>query len=85
MVINVSHRPMNILIQWRHIPSLKESKAKMFQFKDVTVGSGGWEGYSSVGIGVSDVKPHGSFVLIVGEKMDSEGLGEDTVMYEYGS
>ena len=82
MVINLSHRPMNILIQWRHVPALKRSKAKWFQFRDVTVGKG-WEGFSSVGIGVSDVKPHGSFVLIVGENADGEGMGEDMLMYEY--
>jgi hypothetical protein len=61
---------------------LENSKARLFQFRDVTVGKG-WEGYSSVGIGVSDVKPHASFVLIVGEKVDGERTAEDTVMYEY--
>jgi hypothetical protein len=76
---------MNILLQWRHIPCFKGSKAKRFKFRDVTMGGKGWGGYSSIGIGVSDVEGHGSFVLVVGEKIEGEGEGEETVLYEYGT
>lgn len=70
MVINLSNSPINLLLQWRHIPSLRNSPTKYFRFREVTQGDG-WEGYSSIGIGISDVAPHGSFVVIV-----SEGLEE---------
>ena len=49
------------------------------------MGSKGWEGYSSIGIGVSDVKGHGSFVLVVGEKEDLVIEGVEMGMYEYGT
>jgi alpha-galactosidase len=79
MVINMSDKPSNILLQWRHIPSLRHSTAKMFRFRDVTSGKG-WEGYSSVGIGVSDIPAHGNFVLIVSEEMgNGKGVGGDYV------
>jgi hypothetical protein len=66
MVINVAHKPINILLQWRHIPSLRNSSATSFRFRDVTMG-GGLEGYSSIGVGVSNLAAHGSFVLTVSE------------------
>lgn len=72
----MSHKPTNILLQWRHIPSLRHSTAKRFYFRDVTDGNG-WQGYSSVGIGISDVPAHGSFVLIVSDKGKDDGLGGD--------
>ena len=67
MVINTSNRPTNILLQWRRVPSFHRSEAPYFKFRDVTRGSGGWKGWSSIGIGVSGVPPHGCFVLIVSE------------------
>ena len=76
MVINLSDRPINILLRWRHIPSLRNSPARFFRFRDVTKGVG-WEGCSSIGVGVSDLAVHGNFVLIV-----SEGKKLDCVMNE---
>ena len=66
MVINRSYQPINIRLQWRDIPSLRNSSARSFHFRDVTMGSG-LEGYSSIGVGVSDLAVHGSFVLTVSE------------------
>jgi hypothetical protein len=85
MAINLSNRPVDILLQWRHIPSFRKSGAKWFAFRDVSDGKG-WEGYSSVGIGVRDIQAHGSFVLIVKEKKDYDGErnGKETLVFEYG-
>lgn len=80
----MSSRPINVLLQWRHIPSFRKSEAKWFTFRDITEGKG-WEGYSSIGIGISDVQAHGSFVLIVGEKKDfeREETGSEHLNFEY--
>jgi len=84
MVINLSDKPINILLQWRHIPSLRNSSARVFRFRDVTEGSG-WEGYSSIGIGISDLAAHASFVLTVSE--DERGLDgfnrENFLQFQY--
>jgi alpha-galactosidase len=81
LVINMSDKPSNILLQWRNIPSLRHSTARMFRFRDVTSGKG-WEGYSAVGVGVSDIPAHGNFVLIVSEEMrDGKGTDEDYVIF----
>jgi Alpha galactosidase C-terminal beta sandwich domain len=84
MVINLSNRVSNILIQWRHIPSFQQSSAKLFRFRDVTR-ENGWEGYSSIGVGVGGVAPHGSFVLIVSEMTDEEAEVEEFVEYLYNT
>jgi hypothetical protein len=85
MVINLSSHPIDVLLQWRHIPSFRKSDAKWFTFRDVGEGKG-WEGYSSVGIGIRDIQAHGSFVLIVEEKKDKdrESKGRETLVFEYG-
>lgn len=79
MVVNLSNQPTNLLLQWRHIPSLRNSSAKFFRFREATQGSG-WEGYSSIGIGISDIAVHGSVVLIVWEDFgDSFSIPRDIV------
>jgi len=80
MAINTSRRPTNILLQWRRIPAFERSKASAFKFRDVTSGTGGWQGWSSVGIAVGGVEPHGSFVLIVSE-MEEVPDGTSDVEY----
>jgi hypothetical protein len=85
MVINLSNRPIDVLLQWRHVPSFRKSGAKWFAFRDVSDGKG-WEGFSSIGIGVRDIQAHGSVVLIVKEKKDYDGErnGKETLVFEYG-
>ena len=66
MVINLSDEHTDVLLQWKDIPAFSSSSATMFRYRDVTNGKG-WEGYSSVGIGVRRVASHGNIVMIVSE------------------